>query len=326
MTVGANSRTSVRIDTPIFLSGVGRSGTSLLHSMLNAHPLISFTPETHFLRRYVTSGSIRRKLESDGPEAFRTRLELDDDFARAGVLASCLLGPFLDKTTPFDLKSVYDRFLTLYAEQEQKQFVGEKDPKFIEQISELHDLYPHAKIIHIVRDPRDVLLSRMKARWSAGRPWWTHPLIYDAQFHRGRQFGKRLFGENYIEVRYEDLITRPGSVLEGVCGLIGISFESCMLDFSQSATKLVAENELSWKRETLGGLLSNNMDKWRQELSAFQIRWTERMCGEALHDFDYAPASSEIVPGLAGRCALQLSPLCQALNRLCYPILLGLRG
>ena len=39
---------------PIFIVGVGRSGTSLLQAMLNAHSKITFTPETHFIKSYLS--------------------------------------------------------------------------------------------------------------------------------------------------------------------------------------------------------------------------------------------------------------------------------
>ena len=49
---------------PIFIIGVGRSGTSLLQSMLNSHSKIAFTPETHFIRSYMSSNiDIKRNSE-----------------------------------------------------------------------------------------------------------------------------------------------------------------------------------------------------------------------------------------------------------------------
>ena len=54
---------------PIFIIGVGRSGTSLLQSMLNAHKDISFPPETHFIRYYLIKkynyDNVKNKLLED---------------------------------------------------------------------------------------------------------------------------------------------------------------------------------------------------------------------------------------------------------------------
>jgi len=65
----------------IFIIGLGRSGTSLLQSILNAHSEIAFLPETHFLRKYVFPGKLKNKSDVE----IKTILKNDEHYKRAGI-------------------------------------------------------------------------------------------------------------------------------------------------------------------------------------------------------------------------------------------------
>lgn len=295
---------------PILICGVGRSGTSLLQSMLHAHPSVVFPPETHFFRRYLANSPRRRSLEEQGPTAFADRLAEDADFARAGVdIDSLIERSVLGSSKGFRLLDVFRTFLATVAEREGAERVGDKDPRNIDHLPALRSAFPRAHVVHVIRDPRDVLLSRTKAAWSASRPWWLHPMIYREQLARGRRQGVRHFAKRYIELRYEDLITDPVTVLQRVCDHVGIDYDPAMLDFGQAARGLVDEREMSWKRETLGPLLPDNTGKWKKALSPTQVRWTERLCGRALKDHGYPKAALPDQPSMGERIALGGAPL-----------------
>lgn len=294
-------RDAVDLDRPVLVCGVGRSGTSLLQSMLNAHPELAFPPETHFFRRHVMPGELDAW---GGPEreALRQRLADDPDFARAAV----------DPAVVLAAHSPLGGFRALLAEVARvqgKQRVGDKDPRSIDCLPELARAFPEAHVVHVVRDPRDVLVSRMKAAWSAHRPWWVHPLIQAEQLRRGRTEGPACFGERYLEVRYEALIASPDFELRRVCRHLELDFAPAMLDFGASARSLVDARELSWKKETLGPLLAGNAGKWRAALTPFQVAWTEAVCAESFDELGYrrADGGSALLDAAAavGRAAMR---------------------
>jgi hypothetical protein len=53
----------------VFIVGVGRSGTSLLHSMLNAHTRVCFPPEINFIRRFLATPQLEETLRQQGVDA-----------------------------------------------------------------------------------------------------------------------------------------------------------------------------------------------------------------------------------------------------------------
>ena len=70
---------------PIFVVGVGRSGTSLVQSMLAAHSQVAFPPEMQFVRRYLGRGRLARAHARGGVAAVRNVLEADDRVGRLGL-------------------------------------------------------------------------------------------------------------------------------------------------------------------------------------------------------------------------------------------------
>lgn len=276
---------TVDVERPVLVCGVGRSGTSLLQSMLNAHPDLALPPETHFFRRYVARKGLRADLEANGASWFAGALARDEDFQRAGVSAEELLAPFEGR--PLDLAAAYARLLALWAVRDGKARVGDKDPRNLDFLPELRAAFPGAYVVHIVRDPRAVVDSRTRAAWSKNRPWWAHALLAQDQLRRGRRVGEQLFGDAYLEVRYEDLLTDPEGQLTRVCDHVDLPYDPAMLDFGGSARRLVGEREMSWKKETLGPLLPGNAEKWRERLEPRQIAFVEAVCTEAFDVLGY---------------------------------------
>lgn len=273
----------VDVRRPVLVCGVGRSGTTLVQSMLAAHPELCLPPETHFFGRYVAPDRLRRRLEASGPGALRSVLAADRELARAEIGLDELLEPFVAADRPLDLARVYARLLELYARRAGKPRVGDKDPHHLDDLAALAAAFPDARVLHVVRDPRDVVLSRTKAAWSADRPWWLHALIAQEQLRRGRRAGRAAFGSAYREVRYEELLREPEATLRAICDHVDVAFDPAMLAFGRAADRLIDPGELAWKREALGPLLARNAGKWRSELSAGRAAWIAALCPEGLN-------------------------------------------
>lgn len=313
---------AVDLERPLVICGVGRSGTSLLQSMLAAHPEVCFPPETHFFRRYVADRRERLRWEALGPLAFVAHLAEDEDFARAGVDVDELLLP--ESGRRLDLLRTYRRFLRTVAERAGASRVGDKDPRNLDHLWALRASFPDARVLHVYRDPRDVLLSRTRAAWSACRPWWAHAFVCEEQLRRGRALGRLVFGSRWHEVRYEELIADPEGCLRRVCAAARLDFDPAMLSFSEAARGLVQAEELSWKKETLGPLLSGNAGKWREGLRPAQVALVEAVAREAFDALGYE--RSGLGPRRAARA---LATLTRPLVRAAYALRLrygGARG
>lgn len=277
----------------IFIIGVGRSGTSLLQSMLHAHSEICFIPEAQYVKHYMRRKSVQREHENAGPEAFLNVIKEDEYLKKSGVnLSDCIREASHDE--PFSLANVFRSYLTSYSDAADVRYLGEKDARNLDFLEQLKANFPNSKVLLIIRDPRDVVLSKTKAAWSSGRPYWLHALIGNAQLILGQKEGERFFGESFMELRYEDLLAQPEQTLGGICKFLEIDYEEEMLRFHINAGELFKEKrELQYKYNNFKPLIKKNSEKWKQEFSSSKIRFIEMVSRKTMEQNAYENYTSQ---------------------------------
>lgn len=246
---------------PIFIVGVGRSGTSLLQAMLNAHSKITFTPETHFIKSYLSK---KFKLSECKNKIFKDKYlkNLNLDLKKNLLNSSNKLNFYINILTEYRLKK-------------SKKFVGDKDPKNIEYLKLIKQNFPNCLIVYIFRDPRAVISSRIKAEWSKNRYLWQHILAYKAQFNFFEK-NKNIFGDRYVEIKYEKLLKEPKKQLEKILKKMNLNYEDNMISFSNVAHEIVEKEELSWKNNLFNSIMIKNIDKWKDEMNFADISTIEK--------------------------------------------------
>lgn len=278
----------------IFIVGVGRSGTSLLQSMLNTHSKIGFIPEINFIRRYLITNKLEDIYNKKGKAGLIDFLLNDKLLKRLPIDLDKVLDAIDLNSSNFPL-AIYKRILDENLKKENKDIPGDKDPRSIEFLPQINNLFPDIVIINVIRDPRDILLSKMNADWSKKRPYYFHILANKIQLRMGIR-NSMLFDDQYIEVKYEELISNSEEVLRSICQRLGLEYEARMLDYYDSSLKLVSEEEMPWKKETLGPLLSENMNKWKDLLGNWQVALTEGIVDIAFDHYKYTKIDPPLNP------------------------------
>ncbi len=272
----------------IYIVGVGRSGTSLLQSMLHAHSELTSAPESHFFRTYLSEKRKTQAFEKKGSNEFTKILKNDKHFQRLELDP----GSFKSiEGATFSMVDLYKEINELLKRRNAKSRLVDKDPRNLENISSIHSFFPEAQIIHIIRDPRDVVFSKLKANWSSRRPYWLHTMIGEAQMKHGLKSAGRLRPTTYHQLRYEDLLEDPEEALRGLCRFLGIDFEEGMLRFNVAAKDLVTKEEMQWKKETLKPLMKGNRFKWKEFYSPFQLAVIEAIAKPTMLRFGYEQLS-----------------------------------
>lgn len=279
----------------IFIVGVGRSGTSLLQCMLNAHKDIAFLPETHFVRRYL-------HLEKSSSNIFED-IKNDKDLRKSGLNISKLASDFLT------IKEVYEGILKSYGKQKKKSFVGDKDPKNIEYLKTIAHHFPNSFVIHIYRDPRAVIASRKKAKWSEGRSLWADLLAYKAQLAYGRRLGKKTI-KNYYEIKYEDLVRKPKFIIEKLLNSLELEYDPNIETYYHAASEIIIGEEISWKKKCLEPVSRDSLERWRSELSIKDVAMIEYVLAPEMKTLGYKAENTGSVTNLwmwMYRCFVQFS-------------------
>ena len=167
-------------ETPVFIVGAPRSGTTLLQYMLRSHPELSLpTGESHFLVPLYRDQTRFKALETEtGIRAF-----LQDLHRRNPQFLETDLHGIefdIDRLAPElwaeGRRTVRDLIAGLFeknAAGEGKHRWGDKTPYYVLHMPKLLDWFPKAQFIHLVRDGRDVAAS-MLAR---GTDFGVQPLF-----------------------------------------------------------------------------------------------------------------------------------------------------
>lgn len=206
---------------PIFIGGFFKSGTSLLRAMLGQHPNIAAGLETYWFDIDWDDLSAKNSKERLYRLAAYYSRELSELEAMAAQSAN--VGVFLS------------RLLDDYARNQGKGRWAEKTPGNIIHAQRLFDLWPDAKLIHIVRDPRDVFASRRQAKK------WDDPDYFAeiwCSFFGAAEKAKQVppWGKDqFLEIRYERLATAPEPTMRDVIAFINERWHPAVAKFEGKA-------------------------------------------------------------------------------------------
>ena len=224
-----------------FIFGHARSGTTLLMRLVRLHSEVHCNYQAHFFTR-------RPLLKSlvDTPEAEEWLTRKSNRWNHGRDLS------------PLVLRAAADIIMERDAAREGASIVGDKSPSSTihgQAVRDLHAVYPDAKIVYIVRDGRDVIISERFRNFVEESKFLTaedRRIIADLRldptpFNDGRQSifteifirrkagdwvedlqetedeSRRLFGNNFYGLRYEDLLEHPFDELQNVWEFLGVN-------------------------------------------------------------------------------------------------------
>ncbi len=214
------------IKSPIFIGGLDNSGKTHLRLALSAHPNIAMTRRSYMWTRiYDRFGDLSRQGNFE--------LCLDVLLSRKDVL-SLQPDPVRIRREFWQGQPSYGRLFALlhehYAERLGKSRWGEQEARIESYADEIFASYPTARIIHMLRDPRnryEEMLRSTPPNVRLGRvgistaDWLKSARLAD----RNRQ----RHPENYLVLPYEKLVSQPLETLREVCAFIGEDYVPAML-------------------------------------------------------------------------------------------------
>jgi sulfotransferase family protein len=297
-------------DPYLFIVGCARSGTTLVHRIVDAHPEIAITPEMHWITRHFKSrnGLVASELVSEltGHKRFAQFEIPREEFE--GLLGSGEAVPY-----PTFLR----RLFGLYGKIKNKPLVGNKTPAYIRRMLDLHALWPEAKFVHIIRDGRDVCLSVLnwkKANHIVGRyasweedPVSTTALWWERKVRKGREDGAALGPGLYHEMYYEDLVDDPERECKRLCEFLGVAYDDAMIRFHEGRERVEPGRgaKSAWLRVTSG------LRDWRTEMCTGDVERFEAAAGDLLEELGYERA----VPNPSSEALEQAARIREAFTR-----------
>ncbi|EAW35916.1 hypothetical protein L8106_07576 [Lyngbya sp. PCC 8106] len=233
----------VQSKTPVFLVGCPRSGTTLLQSLLAAHPDIISFPESKFFQYFTPEYERRRKRLGFISQRLKPWLKhyFTDELGRSDLLTYFPVIPL-----QFLYVRQFIKVLSLLAEEQGKPLFLEKTPQHIFYIHTIEKYIPNAKIIHLLRSGTDVVASLYEVthRYPQG---WDGKWEIDRCVDHWKQAVKLSLNTknklNHHLVSYEQLTETPEIVLKKICHFLSIADDQNLIkNYSKAASPLLQPN------------------------------------------------------------------------------------
>ena len=295
----------------IFIVGNSRSGTTMMGRIFGKHPSVHTFGELHFFGQLCAppfSSELPKKaapmlaaqLHCIQREGYRTygnpRRFLEEAQAFLENLA----------TYPETPAALFHAFLHHETTQNGGTIPCDQTPRNVFYIADILRLYPKARIINMIRDPRDVLLSQ-KRRWKRKflggsdmpmkeslRDWMNyHPItishIWRTAVNAADQFARH---ERVVSVYFEELLTDPQKTIKSLCDFVCMTYTDEMLQVPQVGSS-VGEDQPQQL-----GINPQRAHSWQKgELSSAEIYINQTITAALMRKHNYSPAS--IQPNVA---------------------------
>ena len=240
-------------DKLILVIGARRSGTHWVGRIIGAHPAVVYLPSETFLFAHL--------------DEFARNFNASMGSARVGSLYAerdALVG---------GLRSLCDSILTPWLKPGSVERILERTPLHTANLELISELYPDARVVHIIRDGRDVARSLAAVRWGpgsavAGAEEWVRSV------RQGRHPMK-----HYYEVRYETLLADPRGEIVKLFAELDLPADDAQIDAAVREAAVPVNHDLTMPAVTA--------EKWRTGLSAGDLADVEAVAGELLVELGY---------------------------------------
>ncbi|MGA3086981.1 MAG: sulfotransferase [Terriglobales bacterium] len=278
---------SDRKHAPVFVMGCHRSGTNLIYDMLLSSG--GFALHRGYLPLYKKLiprfGSLERR--SNREQIFATWLR-SKGFRRYGLDPAPLSARVLNqcRTGGDFIRAVMESL----AEDQKSQRWALYDPDNVMHVEQVKRDIPNAIFLHMIRDGRDIALSLKKMGGFSPLPWdrsQTNSLVatslyWEWMVHQGRARGRK-FPADYIEIRYEDLVTNPRDTLRELGSFIDHDLDYDRIQRAGLGT--LSKTNSSFRQPGTDAL--NPLGRWKHSLTQAEVAAIEATVGECLRENGY---------------------------------------
>jgi hypothetical protein len=291
-----------------FIFGHARSGTTLLMRLARLHPDVHCNYQAHFFTRQPLLKSL-----VNTPEAEEWLTRKSNRWNQGSDLSALIL------------RSAADFIMERDAAREGKSIVGDKSPSSTihgQAVRDMHAVYPDAKLVYIVRDGRDVLTSERfrnfveESKFLSGedkriiadlktdpapftdgrRSIFTETFIrrvakgWVKNLQETEEEGRRLYDDNYLGIRYEDLLGTPFDEMSKLWKFLGVKKIGRSLE-KEIKVEMSSNPDEEWqakRNEDIASFLpKGHAGNWSRLFTAKDKSIFKEVAGEMLVKWNY---------------------------------------
>jgi hypothetical protein len=306
-------------DVRFFAVGHGRSGTTWLEHTLNTHPEVLCNGSGMFFGKNIESIGGRRLL---------SQVILNSEELKSWHATGLNLWTDpeeFDRDAAQITRAIIDTIMRRELTASGKRILGDRTPHYVSHLPEVHSLFPEARVVHAIRDGRDVAISGMHSFWkssqdrggpvqltpeeqdirdaylrdregflSSGRSVFTEARIrqrasgWNRIVRNGRQTGRKLFGDHYTELHYEDHLANPHEALQRVFGFLEADVSPQVLDRVVEENRFEKLTGRTPGQESSGSFMRKGISgDWREVFTERDKEIFKEEAGELLVELGY---------------------------------------
>jgi O-antigen/teichoic acid export membrane protein len=292
--VAATAPTS-RADTaatrsPIYIGGLDRSGKTTMAAFLTSHPDIA-VPDvgsnmwTYFYGRF---GDLSKPDNAErcitAMLRYKHVLHLDPDGDR--IRREFAEGP---KTYP----ALFSLFLDHWLERQGKPRWGVQTGLIERYADHIFAAEPDAKIIHMVRDPRDRYEGSL-ALWPTGRGRAGGAAARWRYSGRLAERHTRHHPDNYLVVRYEDMVLHTDQTLRHVCAFLDVEYVPQMLSMSGAPARRERLAARGSDRDVDNPLCADFIGSFHEKIPPDELIFIQMHTRRLMQKYGYQPDAARM--------------------------------
>ena len=296
------------IDSPVFICGPGRSGTTLLAQLLDGHPNLYVMPgDSNYMGRFYSKKWkfhslalywIKRLVNPLGQKPFWLLGKEPENYKRF-ILS---LKHFVEQEMePF--KAVVSAMYATAGKENQTRYWVEKTPGNEEYVDSILEKFPNTKFIHIIRDPLENLVSLKKfsslrkSRFNAADGASRIKSLIDLGWKNRDQLGQG----RYLIVHYENLIKSLLESLKTICDFLEINFSDSLCTPTVHSIP-ASSNSSHRERIKIGEVVKQNRtSRWAEYFSEDEKKSIVSILYETALKCDYSEWEEEKIKKYSGK-------------------------
>jgi len=295
------------IDSPVFICGHPKAGTSLITALLDGHPaVVAYPEETLFFRRFLPA--IKGKSFDDqvklaeellihifewkqvDPPAhqknYPDRDYSDIPFAKVRkAMINALPGEHAKPKDFLNAAIFAFGMVTGLLDEHSKHWV-EKSPYNEVYAETIFQWWSDAKCIHILRDPRDNYVSyhRKQPDWSLKAFAWNWVRSAQAGLANRERYGCG----RYLLIRFEDLLRNPEESMQQVAVFLGLSWDDALLQPTRVGDAWRGNSMFEQKYQAIS---TDPIGRWKKHINPFDLALLQTICGKVMSQVEYEIAA-----------------------------------
>jgi hypothetical protein len=276
---------------PILLTGVYRSGTSILHQIVNAHPQVSLVYDAIKFLRFVVDRFA--PIEENWEQALEeTHLRLTQRWQMPFDLDNAKVELFsLPKVEAQDLYYAIMKAVDPELKSNTKVRWGEKNAMVWTKVPDFLRLFPEGQVIHIIRDPRDVVASYKKMTNEIGKTYLDGAFNCLHAMNAIQAYSQCYSEKQFRFIRLEDLVSNPEDQARELCKFLDLPESNAMIQYENYRDK----QGKTWQHNSAftgssAGIFSET--NRRSNLTDEELFLVELIAGQKMLEFGYEPSGN----------------------------------